>query len=734
MELINSRIIKGEKVFITSKNEIVGQGRRTIRDGSSFTHLIKIEDVKNTSSLTYGNVDNTVQMMCSIIEKYHYQVNDLANFLKKDTELETCKSIWNFVFNHVQYKRDRADREQLSTPARIWLNREKEGTPSDCDDHTVLVGSLLYCLGIPFKIRIAGYDGNPFSHVYPVTQSNICVDTVLHAFNKEAYYTSKQDSKIMQIETLQGYEDDTEELGTLGAVDALQQSAEDYDNQSENFVGEEEMDEADPEVLNGFADALNKEENALRTLSVQQLGITLSQYRKEPDLYHAKGFSPEYWQHMQEAYDSLKNNDTLEGIIVNMGTGAKWERQNLSPVNGIENDYGETVGMMGALHGWFKKIGRKIRHGVKKIGKAIKKASKWAIKIIKKIHKFMMRINPVMIIVRSMLRLKIKKNKKNMAIKMGYGLLTQKEALSCDVSLSDWKKAKRTCSKFLKKYSFLGGKTSKVKGLIKKSWIKYTNKKGLKNIKLNGLGDLGQLEGRRRRRRRRRRKARALARAKELKSKRLASKAYSIDKRANDAAAHKLKNRSKWELERMAFLKETFKSESRMLKGTGLGFLVSGTVASAAAIVVKILAWLMKLLKGVGLGKVVEKLKKKHIVNIKDKLSKAIKSGATGLAKSLKKKLNKAENNLAVFKAIPTRGDKRAPQQTPVYKPAYVESNQPSTYKPKLPASLPSLTTKTKTQKASFGMIGGIVLGLAALGMAFGSGDKKKESKTKSKK
>jgi hypothetical protein len=190
MELIKSRIIKGEKVFVTNKNEIVGQGRRTIKDGSSFTHLIKIGDVKNISSLTYGNVNSTVQMMSSIIEKYHYQVNDLANFLRKDTELETCKSIWNFVFNHVQYKRDRTDREQLSTPARIWLNREKEGTPSDCDDHTVLVGSLLYCLGIPFLIRIAGYDGNSFSHVYPVTQSNICVDTVLHAFNKEAYYTN----------------------------------------------------------------------------------------------------------------------------------------------------------------------------------------------------------------------------------------------------------------------------------------------------------------------------------------------------------------------------------------------------------------------------------------------------------------------------------------------------------------------------------------------------------------
>jgi hypothetical protein len=742
MEIIESRIIEGEKVFMTSKNEIVGQGRRSIKDGSPYTRLIKIEDVKNTSSLTYGNVDNTVQMMCSIIEKYHYQVTDLANFLRKGTELETCKSIWNFVFNHVQYKRDRVDREQLSTPARIWLNREKEGTPSDCDDHTVLVGSLLYCLGIPFKIRIAGYDGKPFSHVYPVTQSNICVDTVLHAFDKEAFYTTKQDSKIMQIETLQGH-DTTEELGTLGAVDALQQSADDYDNQSDDFVSEEEIELADPEVLNGFADVIKRETKALRNLSEKQLEIALDQYRKEPALYHAKGFSPEYWQHMQKAYDSLKRGDTLEGIIVNMGNGAKWERENLNPVNGLENDYGETVGMMGALEGWFKKVFKKVKHavrsagrgirkGVKSVGKVIKKASQWAVKQLKKLGKFLMKINPIMIIVRAMLRAKVKKDKNSMGLKLAYGmLLTDQQALAVRISLKDLNESRRAYAKFIKKYSFLGGSTSKIKSVIQSVWDAHIKKGSLKGVDCQD--DLGQLEGRRSRRRRRRRakkKAAALAKARALKASnqikaanKVAAKAYSIDKRANDAAANKLRNRSKWELERMAFLKEMFKSEARMLKGVdGLGEPVTlATTGAAAGICAKIIAWLMKMLKKVGLGKVVEKLKKKRIDNLKNKLSKTLSTAAKDI---LEKKIAKAENNLVIFKAIPSGKTEKAPQQNPAFTP--IKANT---------ADMLALTDEAgKPKTAGMGMVGGIILGLAALGMAFGSSKKKKKSETKSKK
>jgi hypothetical protein len=555
----------------------------------------------------------------------------------------------------------------------------------------------------------------------------------------------------MQIETLQGH-DETEELGTLGAVDALQQSADDYDNQSDDFVSEEEIQQADPEVLNGFQQAIDRETSALKNLSKAQLRIALEQYRKEPALYHAKGFSPEYWKHMQTAYNSLKNGDTLEGIIVNMGAGAKWEKENLNPVNGLENDYGETVGMMGALEGWFKKVFKKVKHAVRSVGrgirkgakvalKAVKKASQWAVKQLKKIGKFLMKINPIMIIVRAMLRAKINKNKSNIAIKLGYGLLTEQQALSIGVLKKDWQESKRAYSKFLKKYSWLGGSTSKIKDVIKKAWMKWTTKKGLQNIKLHGLDGVG-LEGRRSRRRRRRRKAAAKKKAAELKAANLLkssnartkainaanAKTYASDKRTNDAAARKLKNRSKWKKEQLAFLKEMFKGEAKAMKLKGLGEPVTlATTGAAAGICAKIVAWLMKMLKKVGLGKVVEKLKVKHIESLKKKLSKTVNTAAKSV---IQKKIQKAENNLAIFKAIPTRKTEKAPQQTPVFKPVISESQT---------ADIPSLVSEqTNAKTAGFGMVGAVILGLAALGMAASKGDsdkeKEKENQIKSKK
>lgn len=743
MEIVKGCIRNGKKVFVTSKGETVGQGRRTIKDGSKFNHLIKIEDVKNTSSLTYGNVNDTVHLMKGIIEKYHYQVDALAKYLRGKTELETCESIWNFVFHHIQYKRDRVDREQLSTPARLWLNRSKTGTPSDCDDHSLFIGALLYCLGIPFKIRIAGYDGKPFSHVYIVTKSNICIDTVLHAFNKEAQFTSKQDSKIMQIETLQGHEEDQDhELNGLGAVDALQKTADDYDNQTEDFVEVDDLDNMPPDALNGFLqNALNQEEDALKTLAKGQMKIALEQYEKEPELYHAKGFAPAYWVLFRQAYNALSKGESLDGIIVNMGKGAEWERQNLNPVNGLENEFGETVGFMGGLEGWFKsirrkikKVGRKIRKGVKKgfksVGKGLKKFSKWAVKQLKKIGKFIMKINPIMIVVRAMLLKNIKANRKDLAIKLGYGLLTQKQAEQIGLSLEEWKKAKRAYAKFAKKYSFFGGRVSKLNSTLKKAWFKHTTAKGLKNVKLNGVIDLGQLEGRRSRRRRRRRRAKRKAAAAKAAAERRAydldRKLYEDDKRENAAAARKLKNRSKWEKERIAFLKQMFPKEGKGLKGLGV-VATAATTGAATGVVAKVLQWLFKMLDKIGLGKMVEKLKKKHIAKIKEKLSKA----PTAIAKeALEKKLKRAENNLVIFQKDRKENKARVDERNNSNPAPVLNTSEPSA----IPTARPLTDGEIKPKTASMGKFGLVALLLIGGGTLWAANKKEKENQSKTKK
>jgi|GEM_PF-3109745 len=726
MEIVKAFKIKGEQVFKSKDGAVIKQGRRRIQSGNSYNHLVSTSDVQFTSSLTYGNVDKTVKLMIEIIEKNHHQLKKLAQFLKRDTELQTCKAVWEFVFNHIQYKRDKAGIEQLSTPARIWLNRSKEGTPSDCDDHSIFVGSLLYCLGIPFKIRIAGYEGKNFSHVYIVTKSNICIDTVLHAFNKEAFYTSKKDSKMMQIEVLHGLGGvgtlgELGELGDLGFVSSLAASALSFQNRMQHELPEESYFDnyQENEEINGFNDVSENLIKSFQNLGKEQLAITLQAYEAEPELYHAKGFTPDYWRLMYKAYKSFESGN-LDGIVVNLSNGAEWEKKNLSPLNGIaDEESGEITGLMGFMDGLFKKI----RRGFKKFGKwtkkTVKKAVKWVGGFLKKVGRFLMKINPIMIAVRTLLRAKINRNKKDLAITLGLGLMTSQQAAQAGISTSEHDRAKRALAKFIKKYRFLGGKTSKLKSVIASAYRKHAKSSNMPEVSLRGLDDLESLEGRRRRRRRRRRRAR---RAKQEMQHLMKEKKKLLNKKM-----------SKFQREQLDFLKVAFKNEARR---NGLAEPVTaGSSAAAVPITTKIIQWFLKMLGKLGLKKVITKLKQKRIEKLAQKAEAAAASGAADLAKKYLDKKKKAENNLVIFnkdannQPNPVK-DHMRPNLNPNFNPSNNGNASASSN------MLPEVAiTESKVNKASMNplLIGGLVL--VAGGMLFyGSKDDKKDKKNQNKK
>lgn len=718
MEIVQATRVRGQQVFKTKTGQIIKQGRRPVKSGSSYNHLVNTSDVQFTSSLTYGNVDKTVKLMAEIIENYHYQLKDLALHLKRDTELQTCKAVWDFVFNHIQYKRDKVGIEQLTTPARIWLNRSTEGTPSDCDDHSIFVGSLLYQLGIPFTIRIAGYEGKKFSHVYIVTKGNICLDTVLHAFNKEAFYTSKKDSKMMQIEVLHGFGGvgtlgELGELGDLGFVSSLASSVLNFQNRLEQDLPNESYfnNYQENEEINGFNDVSDNLINSFKNLGKEQLEITLKAYEEEPELYHAKGFSPDYWRLMYKAYKSFENSD-LDGIIVNLTNGAEWEKQNLSSLNGVADESGEVTGLMGFMDGLFKKI----RRGFKKFGKwtkkTVKKAVKWVGGFLKKVSRFMMKINPIMIGVRTILRFKINKNKKDLAITLGLGLMTSQQAAQAGISKSEHDKAKRALAKFIKKYRFLGGKTSKLKSVIAKAYRKHAKGVNLPDVSLRGLDDLEGLEGRRRRRRRRRRRARRALTAKKSATQFRKEKSKILNKKM-----------SKFKREQLEFLKVAFKDEA---KRQGLADpATAGSAAAAVPIATKIINWILKMLGKLGLKKVITKLKEKRIAKLAEKAKKAVESGATDLAKKYLDKKKKAENNLVIFnnksKPIPTPASKEIPKENITSSSGKVSTIVPTD-------TTIMATSKSKQAGMNPLLIGGLIL-VAGGALFYGSKDDKKKKK-----
>ncbi|MFA9382107.1 MAG: hypothetical protein ACERKO_13710, partial [Acetanaerobacterium sp.] len=303
---------------------------------------------------------------------------------------------------------------------------------------------------------------------------------------------------MMKIETLAGH--DTGAVNGLDALQSLHESGELYDAEMEQIEQSEQ--------INGVGDnELFDAEQSLRRMSKTQLETTLREYVLEPEKYHALGFGKKYWEHMQKAYDALCQNESLEGIVIKLTDGANWERANLSPLNGYNTASGETIGLLGALEGFFKKLVKKVKKVAKGAVKIVGKAVKAIGSVFKKVALFLQKINPINIAIRAVLRGMIKNNKKGLAIKMGYGLLNEAQAKNLGVNLEEWKEARKAYVKFAKKYKFLGGKESKLREVLHDGWQKAAKKANLPTVNL--LGELG-LFGRRKRKK-------AKARAKKAK-------------------------------------------------------------------------------------------------------------------------------------------------------------------------------------------------------------------------
>ncbi|WP_299313230.1 hypothetical protein [uncultured Aquimarina sp.] len=191
--------------------------KRHIRTTKSFDHLIPQSVQKDTVIVGSGKakLEDTLQLMQLVVRETLNDTTLLAKKLKTNSVQDTCKNIWSFVYQHIQYKMDKTGIEQVRRPSRTWADRM---TGVDCDCYTVFIGSILTNLGIPFKMRITKYGGkHHFQHVYPIVPTpngHIIIDCVADQFNYEVPYSEKQDIEAIGSFRING-------LGTLSGVDIV---------------------------------------------------------------------------------------------------------------------------------------------------------------------------------------------------------------------------------------------------------------------------------------------------------------------------------------------------------------------------------------------------------------------------------------------------------------------------------------------------------------------------------
>lgn len=220
---------------------MIAKNKRILKDGFEYDKIIPKPNFETQKLSNFITVDDTVESIIKIVQRTPKDTEKLAQLLKRDTIDDTCKAIFDFVYAHIQYTKDKTGYEELRRPARGWADRQHG---IDCDCYSIFIGSILYNLKIPFAFRVTKYSGD-WQHIYPIVYDKnaknileldednnlvrtdkkkdyIIIDCVVDYYDYEVPYTDKKDTKMATL-YLHGF--DTEEdsyttvsqdLGALG--------------------------------------------------------------------------------------------------------------------------------------------------------------------------------------------------------------------------------------------------------------------------------------------------------------------------------------------------------------------------------------------------------------------------------------------------------------------------------------------------------------------------------------
>ena len=189
--------------------------RRNIKSGKEFENLLPVAEGDDKTIRRNANVTHTVGFIPKVVQETLNQTKGIAGRLKGNSVYETCANIWHFVYQHINYKKDKEGFEQIRSPARSWRDRFNG---VDCDCYSTFISSILTNLGIPHVLRITKYHRDQFQHIYPVVVDDlkqITIDCVTDKFDYEVPYSEKKDYP-MDLQYLNGFDGDgMEELGKI---------------------------------------------------------------------------------------------------------------------------------------------------------------------------------------------------------------------------------------------------------------------------------------------------------------------------------------------------------------------------------------------------------------------------------------------------------------------------------------------------------------------------------------
>ena len=157
--------------------------------------------IKQGTTLVKANASNSELQNAieAAIPQAVQQTKTIAPRYKGASEAESCKKIFDYLKNHVNYKADGAN-QQVRLPSALM--RTLQG---DCKSYSVFTSAILTNLGIPHKLVYASYDPKDPTptHIYVITNKGCIIDAVYGKFNAEKKASNKK-YKNMNISYIAG--------------------------------------------------------------------------------------------------------------------------------------------------------------------------------------------------------------------------------------------------------------------------------------------------------------------------------------------------------------------------------------------------------------------------------------------------------------------------------------------------------------------------------------------------
>ena len=127
------------------------------------------------------------------------QMKQRSQEFRGSSEAETCKKIFDYLKNQINYKADGLE-QQVRVPSGLIRTRQ-----GDCKSYSVFTSAVLTNLGIPHKLVYASYDPKDPTptHIYVITNKGCIIDAVYGKFNAEKKASNKK-YKNMNISYIAG--------------------------------------------------------------------------------------------------------------------------------------------------------------------------------------------------------------------------------------------------------------------------------------------------------------------------------------------------------------------------------------------------------------------------------------------------------------------------------------------------------------------------------------------------